>query len=308
MSETGAQVNQDHRKGLLLALAGFSVLSCGDALIKSTGGIWPAPAFAALRFVLAIPLLSAILLVSEGRGSFAVARPVVQFWRGFAIAASSSLFFASLFLMPLSQATAIIFISPVLTALFSAVFLKEPLHRRGWLATAIALAGVALVLRPDIAELGLFALIPVAAAAFFSMMMILNRRYAGSASALNMQWTMALAAAPLLIVATVLGHFSGMPALVVAMPDTSVIAKAAVVAVTASFSHWLIYRATAQSTAAFVAPAVYIQLPITLLIDALVFRHLPDVMAIGGAILIVGAGFVMLLGSGRPPATVDPVH
>lgn len=290
----------------MLALAGFSVLSCGDALIKSTGGVWPAPAFAALRFCFAVPLLSALVLWNDGPRGFVVTRPMMHFWRGFAIASSSSLFFASIFLMPLSEATAIIFVSPVLTALFSALFLKEPLHRRGWLATGIALIGVALVLRPNLADLGLVALIPVAAAAFFSLMMILNRQVAGTASAVSMQWTMALVASPVLIIAAMIGHFSGMPALAITEPSLDIIIKAAVVAVTASFSHWLIYRATAQSSAASVAPAVYVQLPITLLLDALAFGHVPDLMAIAGAVLIVGAGLTLLLGPADMRQPVSP--
>lgn len=299
-------MNDHHRRGLLIALAGFALLSCGDALIKTTGGAWPAPAFAALRFAFAIPLLSALLLWNQGPRGFVVQRPLIHFWRGFAIAASSALFFASLFLMPLSEATAIIFISPVLTALFSAIFLKETLPARGWLATAVALIGVALVLRPNLAELGLVAFIPLAAAAFFSMMMVLNRQVAGSASALTMQWSMALAAAPLLILATAIGHFTLHPALQVGVPDNSIVAKAAVVAVSASFSHWLIYRATAMTSAAIVAPAVYVQLPMTLLFDALLFRHLPDATALAGAGLIVVAGLAMLLGGAGPPARGAP--
>jgi drug/metabolite transporter (DMT)-like permease len=55
----------------------------------------------------------------------------------------------------------------------------------------------------------------------------------------------------------------------------------------------LIFKGTTKSTAADAAQAVYIQLPVALVIDAAVFRHLPDMMALGGSLLIVGAGLAM---------------
>ena len=36
-----------HQSGFTLALAGFALLTCGDATIKSMAGLWPAPAIAA---------------------------------------------------------------------------------------------------------------------------------------------------------------------------------------------------------------------------------------------------------------------
>lgn len=287
------QQTHPHRAGLLLAIAGFALLSCGDAVIKSVGGAWPAPALAALRFAIAVPFLGLLLHYRQGRAGFAVGRWSLHFWRGFAIAASSSCFFLSLFLMPLAEATAIVFISPVLTAVISAVWLKEPMSARGWGATALALVGVALVLRPNLASLGLAALLPVMAAIFFSMMMLLNRRAAGSASPLAMQWVMASFAAPLLVLFAGAGHMVGVPQLVVTTPDASVVLRAAIVALTATTSHWLIFLGTARSSAATVAPATYVQLPVTLLIDALIFGHLPDVLALGGALIIVAAGALL---------------
>jgi drug/metabolite transporter (DMT)-like permease len=292
-----------------LAVVGFALLSCGDAVIKSVGGTWPAPALAALRFTIAVPFLTLLLWHNQGRGGFAMANWHLQFWRGFAIAASSSCFFLSLFMMPMAEATAIVFISPVLTAVISALWLREPMPWHGWAATALALAGVALVLRPNLAALGVAALLPVIAAIFFSMMMLLNRRVAGTASPLAMQWVLAAVAAPVLIIFVAMGHMTGVSALHVPVPDASVVARAAVVALSASISHWLIYLGTARSSAANVAPATYVQLPVTLMLDALFFRHLPDALALGGAAMIIAAGVLLWRsGAGTPPVRLPAVN
>ena len=109
-----------HQSGFTLALAGFALLTCGDATIKSMAGLWPAPAIAALRFSIAVPLLATFVMASQGHAALRVSKPAIQLGRGFSIAASSTLFFTSLFLLPLAEATAIVFVSPVITALLSA--------------------------------------------------------------------------------------------------------------------------------------------------------------------------------------------
>jgi drug/metabolite transporter (DMT)-like permease len=285
--------------GFLIAMAGFGLLSCGDAVIKSMAGLWPVPAIAALRFSLAVPLLALIVAIKDGSGGFAVQRPWVQAGRGIMLSASSMLFFLSLFAMPIAEATSIVFVSPVITALLSAVLLKEPLHPRAWLATGLALAGVALVLRPNLAELGAVALLPLAAAFFFSGMIILNRVAASTGGAMALQWVMVLVAAPVVVLVAFLGDMSGEPSLVVGWPETSVVLRCALVAVSASAAHWLIFQGTVRSTAADAAQSVYIQLPVALVIDALIFRHFPDAMALAGTVLIVCAGLSMWLSQRR---------
>lgn len=281
--------------GFVIAAAGFAVLSCGDAVIKSMAGAWPVPAIAALRFALAVPLLACVVAVKDGPKAFAVQRPWLQCARGVMLAASSVVFFLSIFAMPLAEATAIVFVSPVITALASAFFLKEALHPRAWLASLLALIGVALVLRPNLAALGAVALLPLVSAMFFSAMMLLNRMAAGTGQPMALQWAMVSVAAPVVLVGAFLGHMSGVPSLAIGWPDNSVILRCALVAMTASLAHWLIFQGTMRASAANASQAVYVQLPVALTIDALLFRHYPDIMALTGAALIVAAGLSMWL-------------
>lgn len=281
--------------GFLIAASGFAALSCGDAVIKSMAGLWPVPAIAALRFLFAVPLLAIFVFAKDGAHAFKVQKPTLQLARGLMLAGTSVAFFLSLFAMPLAEATAIVFVSPVLTALGSALFLNEPLNPKAWLASALALVGVALVLRPNVAALGLVALLPLVAALFFSAMMIMNRKAAGTGQPMALQWAMVSVAAPVVLAGAILGHVSGVPSLVVGWPEASVILRCALVAVTGSLAHWLIFQGTMRATAADAAQAVYIQLPVALTLDALFFGHFPDVMAFSGAMLIVAAGLIMWL-------------
>src|SRR5690606_27764983 len=122
------------------------------------------------------------------RAGFVCPRPMLQFGRGFAVAVATLCFFMGIQAMPLADATAIEFTNPMLTAILSALVLRERAPGAVWVATAIAFAGVLMVLRPNVAILGPVALYPLAAAFGMAFMMIFNRMAAGLAPILVMQW------------------------------------------------------------------------------------------------------------------------
>ena len=118
------------RTGMLYAIAGFAILSVGDAVIKSMAGAWPPYAVAALRFSIGALGLSALLWRSQGVSAFAPKRPWVQLGRGICLAMASLCFFSAIFIMPLAEAMAIGFLSPILLQVFAGVFLGERVPAR----------------------------------------------------------------------------------------------------------------------------------------------------------------------------------
>jgi drug/metabolite transporter (DMT)-like permease len=281
------------RSGLLFALCGFALLSCGDAVIKSIAGAWPGPAVAALRYTIGATGLGILLLIKEGKSGFALPRPRIQLMRGAAVAAATILFFSSIFLMPLAEATAIGFTTPMITALLSAIFLKERTRAATWVASLAAFAGVLIILRPNIAELGWVALMPVGAATCMALMMMGNRAVSTAGSPLLMQFLVASIAVPFVITAAAVGHFSGVEALRVGMPDWTIIARCALVAVTASFAHWLVFMGTTRASAAEIAPMTYVQLLIAMALGVAVFGDWPDLTSLAGSAIIIGAGLFL---------------
>lgn len=280
--------------GMLYALAGFACLSCGDGLIKSMSGEWPGTAVAALRYTFGALGLGLILLIKEGPQGFRMPLPKVQLARGIFVSIATITFFSSIFVMPLATATSIQFLAPLLTAIISAILLGEKLSRGRWIATVLAFIGVMIVLRPSFADLGLTAILPLLAALGMSGMMMANARAAGSGSVLLMQFLIAAVAAPILIVAATLGHLSGYAPLAVGWPGWHVITICAIVAVTASFSHMMIYTATVRSSAATVAPMVYVQILVAIGIGVVFYNDYPDLVALAGTGLIIASGLFLL--------------
>ena len=279
--------------GVLFALAGFMCLSVGDAVVKTMAGMWPPTAIAATRYLIGAIGLSALLFVRSGPTAFRPPAPALQLLRGFGVAIATSGFFAAVFVMPLAEATAITFTSPMLTGLLAAVLLGEPARRATWIATIVAFCGVLVVLRPNFVALGFAALLPLLSALGMSLLVIGNRAVAGRASPLAMQVFVALAALPVLLAIALTAHLSGLPALHIGTPHWSVIARCVFVACTASLAHWLIFLGTTRAGAATVAPMTYVQLIVATVLGWLLFGDTPDAISMLGAAIIVGAGLYL---------------
>lgn len=283
----------DERKGVALAVLGFAILSSGDAVVKSMAGAWPAFAVAALRFTFGALALSLLLLRFEGPRAFVPQRPWLQVARGVCLAISSTCFFSAIYLMPLAEAMAIGFLSPVLTQVLAGVLLGERVRRAVWGASAVSLIGVAIILRPNLMVLGAAAFLPLVSAFFFALTMVANRASAGQGSALSMQVFIAGVCAPLLILVALGAKLSGLPALDFGWPSWDIVARCAVVAFTASTAHWLAYVGTMKAGAAQVAPAIYVQMLVAVLMGWWWFGDRPDVYTFAGGALIIGAGLYL---------------
>lgn len=286
-------MRQNDSHGLLFALGGFALLSAGDAAIKTIAGAWPGTAVALTRYTIGAVLLGIVLWRREGRAGFRFTRVRWHLLRGFAVAIATVAFFSALFVMPIAEATSITFTSPMFTVLLAAPILGERIRPIAIAAMLLAFAGVTIVLRPSFAELGPAALLPLLSALGMSLLMLGNRAVAGSGSALAMQFSVASLAAPLLAVATLAGHWSGLPQYHVGPPDWSILARCAVVACTASTAHWLIYRGTERTGAARVAPMTYVQMLVALTLGWALFGDRPDAIALVGAAVIIAGGLLL---------------
>lgn len=289
----------NERAGLLWVLAGFSTLAIGDAIVKGMPGEWPATAMAATRYVLAAIGLSAILVAREGWGALRMPRPGTQFLRGLGVSLGSVGMFAAVWVMPLSEAITISFTQPMITALLAALVLREPAKPSAWIATLVAFCGVVIVLRPNFDSAGWGAFLPLLSAFGMAMLMTANRSVVGHASIWAMQAYMAITATVILLILTIAGHFSGLPQLALHWPHWSVVARMAFIAVSASFAQWFIYMGTVKAGAGNVAPMTYGQLLMAILLGWIFFHEVPDLIALLGAAIIVGAGLFLWWDSRR---------
>jgi drug/metabolite transporter (DMT)-like permease len=293
MKDEGATGARDATRALVLAATGYVLLSAGDGIVKSMAGAWPGTAVGALRYVFGCIGIAILLWRREGWAALRLPKPWVQLGRGLAVSVGSMGFFLGIYVMPLAEATAIVFVAPIFAAVLSWFILKERPPRGLWMTIGLAIMGVALIVRPNLAGLGWSALLPLLSAIGMAMLLIFNRMAAGSGSALQMQFSISIVAAVFLCSFAAVGHYSGVAFLHIGVPSTSVILRCAIVAISASTSHMLLFMATERASAATVAPMTYVQLLVAMSIGAFAYGDYPDLGSLLGAALIIGGGLLL---------------
>jgi drug/metabolite transporter (DMT)-like permease len=268
---------------MLIAVAFFALM---DAGLKLLSPHYPALQLAALRGVSALPLVLVWALLSVGaRGLLRVHWPL-HLLRGALGVAMMVGFVYGLRTLPLSTAYAITFVSPLLVTAMAVPFLGEKVGPRRWIAIAIGLVGVLVVLRPTgegMLTLAGFAVLGAAvcyAAAAITVRMLAQR---DSTQAMVFWFLLILSAGA---GALALRDWAPMRAghwwIVAGIGITGALAQ---VALTEAFR---------VGEASLIAPLEYSALLWGVLLDLALWQTLPDGVTWIGAAIIIASGFYLL--------------
>ena len=96
--------------------------------------------------------------------------------RGMCVVIANMTFFLALTAMPLADAVAIFFVSPLVITLFSVIFLKETVGPHRWLAVGMGLIGVVVMMRPASSSFQAVALLPLISAVAYASLHVLTRK------------------------------------------------------------------------------------------------------------------------------------
>jgi drug/metabolite transporter (DMT)-like permease len=277
-------------RGVLLALGAMLLFSSSDATSKvlASGGL-PSVEIAWLRYVVFV------LVAAPGawRAGISSARPGAQLLRGTALVISSVAFIAGLRSLPLADATAMGFASPLFIVALAIPVLGERVGVRRWAAVIIGLAGVLIVVRPGTAAFRPAAILPVASAAAWAVAMVTTRRIAATERpATTLFWT---AASGLLVLSVMLPWDF-------IWPTPRQLALGALLGLVASGGQWLVLLAYRHANASLLAPLSYSQLLWSTTYGVLLFGAVPDGWTLTGAAVIVGAGLAVAPEARRRPA------
>ncbi len=224
------------------------------------------------------------------RRLLASAHPGMQVARAACLVASLSFLFVSLRYLPLAEATAISFTSPLFTVALAGPFLGERVGWRRWTAVLIGLLGVALIVRPSSALLQWASLLPLIGAFFFATFTVITRYLYADDAVTTLFFTFACG--------TVL--VSAVVPFVWQMPSCSEFGVFIGFGVLGALSHISIVRAMREADASVIAPLNYVRLIWALGLGLLWFEQWPDAMALLGALVIVAAGlYAAVYGASR---------
>jgi drug/metabolite transporter (DMT)-like permease len=268
---------------MLLAVAMFSLMDTAMKLLAET---YPAMQVAALRGLSSLPL---VLLYIGWRGAFGTMFKVrwgVHVFRGALGVAMLSLFAFGLKNLSLAEAYSIFFIAPALITALSVMFLKERVDMARWIAIAVGLVGVVVVLRPTGAGmLTLGGLAILGAAACYAVSAITSRILGRTDSSEQMVlWLMVTMS----IGATVLAAPNW-----VALRSADLLLLCGL-AVSGFIGQLAITEAFSKGEASSIAPLEYTALAWGVGFDWLLWAALPDRYTMIGAAIIIGSGVYLV--------------
>jgi drug/metabolite transporter (DMT)-like permease len=268
-------------RGIALILVSTVFLGTSDVTSKYLSATLPSIEIAWIRFlVFALIMLPAML---PGSSLFALrtGRPGLQVMRGVALLGSSLLFISGLRFLPIAEASATSFISPLFVTALSIFLLGENVGLRRWLATAVGLLGVLIILRPGSGAFHPAALFPVVSALAWACTLVMTRMLSGREAVITtMTWSS--------IVGFVI--LSALVPTVWVAPSWHDILFGVLIGVASTAGQWIVVLAFRYADASVLAPFSYTQLLWVSTLGFIIFGEVPDIWTVAGAVFIVASG------------------
>ncbi|WP_417694135.1 DMT family transporter [Roseibium sp.] len=161
--------------GILLMCAGVACLCVNDAIAKTLSSSYYPVQVLFLRSIIALPFAALIAWKMGGVAALKSYRPAAHLLRGLLWIAAATMFFTSLGLLGLAEATTLIFAAPMFICALSALVLREQVGWRRWLAVLVGFVGVLIVVRPGSDTFQAASLLPIATAVLYALLMISAR-------------------------------------------------------------------------------------------------------------------------------------
>lgn len=291
--------------GAISAMIAVVFFSINDTAIKFLSGGYALHEVVLIRSVIGLVIILVLIApLTDGWAIFRTKRLGMHLIRGFCVVMANMTFFLGLAAMPLADAVAIFFVSPLIITVFSVVFLHEQVGPRRWAAIAVGFIGVVIMLRPGTASFQYASLLPLIAAVAYAGLHMLTRLIGRTESAGTMAFYIQIVfilVCLLIGLAVGDGRFGDQddPSLKFLLrawewPLVSDIPLMILVGFGVAVGGYFISQAYRVAEAAVVAPFEYLALPLSVLWGILVFDEWPDAIAYLGMLLIFGAGLFIV--------------
>lgn len=219
--------------------------------------------------------------------------------RGILLLTSSVAFVSALRLLPLADATAVNYSTPVLVILLAVAFLGEQMTPSRIAFVVCGIVGMILIVRPgsDMFQGG--SLYAVAAACCYALYQILTRLMASEDPRLLLFYPALLGTALMSAIAPTLEWPAAMP--------WQHVALICVGGLLGTMGHYLFILAFRHAPASALTPFTYMQLVWATLLGWFVYGDFPDALTLAGMAVIAGSGLLITLHERRRRRIPDPV-
>jgi drug/metabolite transporter (DMT)-like permease len=290
--------------GVLFAVGGTLIFSVNDMAIKFLSGGYALHQVILIRAIVAMTFILIVVHVSErGWSQIATSRPGTHLLRVGIVMVSNVTFFVGLAAMPLADAVAVAYVSPIVVTLLSIVFLGEKVGPRRWAAVIVGMLGVLVMLRPGAGVIQPAALLVLISAVLYASGNLLARHMGGTESAMTLSFYVQ---AGFIVVSVSMGLWVGDGHLATddtlwaflfrpwIWPPLADIPYFIATGLAVGIGGLMVTQAYRTVEAGLVAPFEYVGMPMAIFWGLIIFGTFPDATGWVGIAMICGSGLYVI--------------
>jgi drug/metabolite transporter (DMT)-like permease len=259
----------------VLAAACFSVLDTTAQYVSAF-----VPLLMALWFRYAFQAMATAAMLAPQRGlrMLRMQRPSLHLLRGILLISSTGFAFASLKIMPVSEFTAVVMITPIAITWIAATALKQPVSGLRWALVVSSFLATMVIIRPFGHGFELPMLLPLGCVVGNVAFQLLTSHMARTEDPMSMHLSTGL-------VGTLLASLA-MPFAFVWLPGWKLWALLVLMSAASTIGHFLLIKSFQKAQPATLMPYQYAQIVFALIGGWLVFRYVPDQWSVLGMAVI----------------------
>lgn len=246
----------------------------------------------AYRSLIGLTLVVGFALATGRVGEVRTGRLRLHLLRNVFHFAGQNLWFYALAAIPLAQVFALEFTTPIWVAIFAPLVLGERLTRARTLAAALGFAGVLVVARPGVSDIGIGHAAALLAAVCFACSYLSTKALSRTERVLTIMFWMTFMQA-------IMGLGCALADGQMALPPMAQLPWIVAVGLGGLTAHVCIASALTAAPASIVAPMDFLRLPLIAVVGMLVYGEPLEVAVFAGAALIVVGNVVNIRAEGR---------
>ena len=284
--------------GIALMLAFCVLAPLLDASSKLATQTIPVGQIVAARFVVQGALMIPVAIVMGLRWQMSRHVTGLILLRALLLMASTYSFVAAVAVMPIADALAIAFLSPLILLVLGHFVFGNPIGPRRIGAAMVGFAGALLVIQPSLQIYGAATFYALACAFAFAFYMAVTQRIAGLMHPVTQQLHTSLMGAAVIL--PILWMMDGTSASGLAATLDPVMPQGYAwlwlfgVGFWAALAHMCMTISLRYAPASTLAPLHYFEMVIAVALGYAIFGDFPNAMTWGGIVLIVGAGLFII--------------
>ena len=285
-------------KGCAIFLCSLVAFACLDALAKDLVGRYSAPLVNMARYSVIIVLAWCVMWVKRVPIYIRPAERKLLIYRGALLGSVGICFMPALQYLPLAEATALYFVSPLIVVLLAPLVLRETVGFKQYSAVVLGMVGMLLIVNPvgdasttqsAATGVSLFgSLLMLVAATGYALVQLLTRKLAHRVQSEQM-----------FAYSSLICWLLGLAVLVcwwpTKWPNLGDTLEIILMGLSGGIGQFLLIYAFKTVPASTLAPFNYFQLVLAVIFGELFFAQMPSLLSLTGIALIVAAGLSLTL-------------